>query len=90
LIGRPANHPANPETQEAEFIPPRNPFETDMADMKEAPDKDAMMKHKMPQESGMQHMDHNIGTDKKKHPDSEPKMQPEHSQEHDQHQEHSQ
>jgi len=89
-IDWPANHPANAETQEAEFIPPRNPFETDMADMKEAQDKDAMMNHKMPKESDMHQMDHSIGTDEKKHFDSESKMQPEHSQEHDQHQEHSQ
>lgn len=84
------NHPANPETQEAEFIRPPNPFETDTAVMKEAPEKDAMMNHTMPKKSDMHQMDHSMGTDKKKHSDSEPKMQPEHSQEHDQHQEHSQ
>lgn len=85
-----ANHPANSETQEAEFIRPPNPFETDMAVMKEAPEKDTMMNHTMLKESDMHQMDHSMGTDKKKHSDSKPKMQPEHSQEHDQHQEHSQ
>ena len=89
-IDWPANHPANPETQEAEFIPPQNPFETDMAVMKEAPEKDSMMKHKIPQETGMQHMDHNMGADTKKHSDSESKMKPEQPEGHHQHQEHSQ
>ncbi|MDX1706956.1 MAG: hypothetical protein R3274_00045 [Desulfobacterales bacterium] len=84
------NHPANPETQEAKFIRPNNPFETDMAAIKEAPDKDAMMDHKMPKESDMHQMENSMGTDNKKHFDSKPKMQPEHSQKHDQHQEHSQ
>jgi hypothetical protein len=89
-IDWPANHPANPETQEAEFIPPRNPFETNMAVMKEQPDKDPMMKHTMPKENGMQHMDHNMGTDTQKHMDSESKMKPEQTEGHHQHQEHSQ
>ena len=86
----PANHPANPESQEAEFIPPQNPFHTDMAVMKEAPEKNSMMNHKMPKEDGMQHMDHKMGTDKKRHSDSESQMKPEHTDDHNQHQEHSQ
>ena len=85
-----ANHPANPETQEAEFIVPQNPFEANMAVMKEEPEKDSMMKHKMPQESGMQHMDHNMGAKTKKHSDSESKMKPEQTEDNHQHQEHSQ
>lgn len=89
-INWPLNHPANPATQEAEFIRPPNPFESNMAVIEEAPNKDAMMNHTMPKESDMHQMDHSMGTDKKKHSDSQPKMQPEHSQEHDQHQEHSQ
>lgn len=89
-INWPANHPAFLETQEAEFIRPQNPFETDMAAMKEEPGKDAMMNHEMPQESGMHHMDHNMETDKKKHSDSESKMKPEHTEGHNSHQEHSQ
>ncbi len=89
-INWPANHPANAETQEAEFIQPQNPFESNMAVMKEEPDKDTMMKHTMPKESGMQHMDHNMGTDTQKHMDSESKTKPEHPNDHTQHQEHSQ
>ena len=89
-INWPANHPVSPETQEAEFIRPQNPFETDMAVMKEAPDNDSMLKHTMPQESGMQHMDHDMGTDTRKNMDSESKMKPEHREDHKQHQEHSQ
>ncbi|MGD1968607.1 MAG: hypothetical protein PVH74_07315 [Desulfobacterales bacterium] len=89
-INWPANHPANSEIQGAEFIPPPNPFEMDMAVMKEEPDKDSMMKHTMPQESGTHHMDHSMGTDKKEHSDSESKMKPTHTEGHHQHQEHSQ
>ena len=89
-INWPANHPANPGTQEAEFNTPQNPFETNMAAMNEEPGKDSMMKHTMPKEGGMQHMDHNMGTDKKDHSESESKMKPEQTEGHKQHQEHSQ
>ena len=86
----PANHPANPETQEAEFIRPQNPFESNMAGMKKAPDDDSTMKHSMPQESGMQHMDHNMGTDAKNPSGSASKIKPEQPEGHNPHQEHSQ
>jgi hypothetical protein len=89
-INWPANHPANPETQEAEFIAPPNPFETNMAGIQKDPDEDSMMKHTMPKESGMQHMDHSMATDKKDHSDSESKIKPEHPEDHSRHQEHSQ
>ncbi|MGD8992416.1 MAG: hypothetical protein PVI00_13250 [Desulfobacterales bacterium] len=89
-INWPANHPANPKTQEAEFIRPQNPFESNMAVMKKEPDKDLMLKHTMPNEGGMQHMDHNMGTDTKKHMDSELKMKPEYPEDHTRHQEHHQ
>jgi uncharacterized membrane protein YagU involved in acid resistance len=89
-INWPANHPANPETREAEFIAPPNPLETNMAVMKENPDEDSIMKHTMPKESSMQHMDHSTGTDKKDHSSSESKMKPEHPEDHTQHQEHGQ
>ena len=89
-INWPENHPANPEIQETEFIRPQNPFESNMADKKDEPDKDPMIKHKMPKESGMQHMDHSKGTDKKEHSGSESKMKLEHTEGHTQHQEHSQ
>jgi len=89
-VNWPANHPANSETQEAEFIRPNNPFETDIAVMKDEPSKDSMMEHTMPKENGMQHMDHNMGTDKKDHSESESKMKPEHMEGRNQHQEHSQ
>ncbi len=86
----PFNHPANPEALETQFTPPLNPFHTDMAVMKQAPEKDAMMKPKPDKDSGMQHMDHRMGTDKKSPSDSESKMKPEHTEGHNQHQEHSQ
>ncbi|MBT8363320.1 MAG: hypothetical protein KJP23_01355 [Deltaproteobacteria bacterium] len=89
-INWPAGHPANSETQEAEFIPPQNSFETDMADMKAGSNDDTIMKHTMPKESDMHHMDHSMGTDKKKNSDSESKMKPERTDGHNQHQEHSQ
>ena len=89
-INWPANHPANPETQEAKFIRPQNPFESNRAVMKEQSDNDSMMKHTMPKESGMQHTDHDMGTDKKKPPGSESITKPEHLEDHTQHQEHSQ
>ena len=89
-INWPATHPANSETQEAEFIRPQNPFESKMVVIKEEPDTDPMTKHTMPKESGMQHMDHSMATDKKDHSDSESKIKPEHPEDHSRHQEHSQ
>ena len=86
----PANHPANSDSQESEFIRPQNPFEKNMAATKEEQGEDSMMKHKMPKEGGMQHMDHSMGTDKKERSGSESKMKLEHTEGHTQHQEHSQ
>ncbi|MGD8493502.1 MAG: hypothetical protein PVH44_07835 [Desulfobacterales bacterium] len=89
-INWPATHPANSETQEAEFIRPQNPFESKMVVIKEEPDTDPMTKHTMPKESGMQHKGHNMGAETSKPMDSESKMKPEHPDDHTQHQEHSQ
>ena len=61
-----------------------------MAGIQKDPDEDSMMKHTMPKESGMQHMDHSMATDKKDHSDSESKIKPEHPEDHSRHQEHSQ
>ena len=72
----PANHPANPDAQEAEFIPPPNPFRQDVTAMKRQPAPDSMMEHETHGESSMQHMDHNMGMDKKSQSDSEPTMTP--------------
>ena len=70
-VDLPANHPSNPKAQEAEFIPPPNPFLEDVTSMQPETTPDTMMEHKTHEESGMQHMDHNMGTDKKSQSDSE-------------------
>lgn len=84
-VDLPANHPANPEAQEAEFIPPPNPFQEDVSSMKMESTTESMVKHKPQKESGKQHMNHHMGTDKKSHSDSESKMKPEETEGHDQH-----
>ena len=70
-IDLPANHPTNPNAQEAEFVPPPNPFQEDVTAMKRQPAPDSMMKHGTHEERSMQHMDHNMGMDKKGQSDSE-------------------
>jgi hypothetical protein len=67
----PKNHPANPEALEAEFTPPPNPFQEDVTAMKGESMPDSMMKHKTHEESGKQHMDHNMETKKGSEPDSD-------------------
>ena len=77
-INLPVNHPANPEAQAAEFTPPPNPFQKDVTAMKGESTPDSMMKHKIHEESGEQHMDHNMGTKKGSRPDSESTKKPDH------------
>ena len=57
-----ANHPANPGTQEAEFIRPPNPFQEDVGAMMVEPATDSMMKHKTHDESGQKQMHHQMET----------------------------
>jgi hypothetical protein len=54
-----ANHPANPEAQEAEFIPPPNPFKQDVTAMKAESTPDSMMMDKTHDEKNQKHMHHN-------------------------------
>ena len=70
-VDLPANHPANPEAQEAQFSAPPNPFQEDGTAMKGESTPDSMMKHKTIEESSKQHMDHNMGTKKGSRSDSE-------------------
>ena len=74
-----ANHPANPEAQEAEFIPPPNPFQEDVSAMKMESTPESMMKHKTHDESGQKQMHHDMGTKKAGHGEDD-----------NQHKEHSQ
>jgi hypothetical protein len=53
-----ANHPANPEAQEAEFIPPPNPFKEDVTAMK-AESTPAMMMDKSHDKKNQKHMRQN-------------------------------
>ena len=85
-----ANHPANPEAQEAEFTPPPNPFQKDVTAMQGESTPDSMMKPKTHEESGEQHMDHNMGTEKGSRPDSESPKKPDHRKDDNLHKEHSQ
>ena len=55
----PASHPANPEAQEAEFIPPPNPFKEDATAMKTESAPDFTKKHKPHDENSQKHMHHN-------------------------------
>ena len=86
----PSNHPTNPDAQEAEFIPPPNPFHTDFTVMEEKSETDSMHKHKMHKEDSQPHTDHNMGTEKENQSDSELKMKPEHQKGDHQHKGHSQ
>ena len=53
----PANHPANPQALETQFVPPQNPFRTDVATEGE-PAADVMLKHKTPAEKENMHQEH--------------------------------
>jgi hypothetical protein len=75
----PAHHPANPGAQEAEFIPPPNPFREDVRAMQMESTTDSMMKHKTHDENGQKQMHHDMGT-----------KDPGHGQDDHQHEEHSQ
>jgi hypothetical protein len=86
----PINHPANPEAFEAEFTQPPNPFQTDVAGMEREPEADSMMKHKTNEESGKQHMDHNMGTKKGSELDSDSTKKSGHGEDDNQHKGHSQ
>ena len=89
-IDLPLNHPANPESQEAEFIPPPNPFQEDVTSMQPETTPDTMMKHKTHDETGKQHMDHNMEMEEKSLPESEVKKKSGHKESDHQHKEHSQ
>ena len=86
----PISHPANPEALEAEFTPPQNPFQTDIAVMKEEPETDSMMKHKTHEKRGKQHVDHNMGADEEGRSDSKSTKKSGHGEGNNQHKEHSQ
>ena len=85
-----ANHPANPGTQEAAFIPPPNPFQEDVTAMKGESTSDSMMNHKTQDEIDQKHMNHNMANEKEKEPDSDATKKPGHVEDNNQHKEHSQ
>lgn len=89
-IDWPANHPTNPETQEAEFTPPPNPFQEDVTAMKRESAPDSMIKNKTHKEGDKQQMDHNMGTKKESRPDSKSTKKSGHGEVEDQHKGHSQ
>jgi hypothetical protein len=78
-VDLPENHPANPEAQEAAFIPLPNPFREDVSAMTMESTTDSMMKHKPHDERGQKQMHHDMGTKKSGH-----------GQDDQQHKEHSQ
>ena len=89
-VDLPANHPANPGAQEAEFKPPPNPFHEDVTAMKAESTPNSMMKHKTQEKTGQQHMDHNMGTKKGSEPDSDSTKKSGHGEDDNQHKGHSQ
>ena len=89
-VDLPANHPSNPGAQEAEFVPPPNPFQEDDRAMQMESTTDSMMKHKTHGERSMQHMDHNMGTEKKSPSDSESTKKSGHGEGNHQHKGHGQ
>ena len=89
-VDLPASHPANPGAQEAKFTPLPNPFQEDVTALKKDQTPDSMMKHKTHGEPNMQHMDHNMGTDKKSPLDSESTKKSGHGKDDNQHKGHSQ
>lgn len=85
----PINHPANPGAHETEFTLPRNPFQSDAAGIEKEPEKEPMMQHEMDQETGPQHPDHNMGTDKEGRSKLESTINPAGREDQNQHKEHS-
>ena len=86
----PTNHPANPEAQEAEFIPPPNPFQQDVVATNAESTTDAMMKHKPHDKKGQKHMHHNLGTKKASEPDQNSTKKSVHGEDDNHHKGHSQ
>ena len=86
----PINHPANPQAHEAEFIPPHNPFQTGVAIKEAEPETGSMMKHKLHEQSGKQHRDHNMRMDNQSHSNSDLRKKSGHGKGDNQHKEHNQ
>ena len=89
-VNWPANHPTNPEAQEAKFMPPPNPFQEDVTAMQRESTPDSMMKHKMHEEGSQPHSGHNMGTDKEGGSNPESTKKSGHGEDDNQHKGHGQ
>ena len=56
----PIDSPVNPEANETVFIPPPNPFQTDVAAMEGVPSTDSTTPPETRKEMGQPHLDHSM------------------------------
>ena len=81
-VDLPANHPANPQSQETAFIPPPNPFQNNIPRVEHEGDGSSSITHEKHQPSHEHQMSHDKGHDSMPSHSSE-EQNPEH-----QHKEH--
>ena len=82
-VDLPANHPANPQSQETAFIPPPNPFQNNIRRVEHEEDGSSSMTHEKHQPSHQHQMSPQMGHDSTSSQGSE-EQNPEH-----QHKEHN-
>jgi hypothetical protein len=86
----PVDNPVNPEANEAVFMPPPNPFESDVAALAAEPPAGSKMPPEIPGEMSGPHPHHGMDQKTDNPPDGEgPKKIP-HGEKNDRHQEHPQ
>jgi hypothetical protein len=83
-VDLPANHPANPQSQETAFIPPPNPFQNNITRAEDEKDGGSSMTHEKLQPAHQHHMSPKMGQE------SMPSRGSEEQNPHHQHKEHSQ
>ena len=81
-VDLPANHPANPQSEETAFIPPPNPFQNNIPRVEHEEDGSSSMTHEKHQPSHQHQMSPQMGDDSTSSQGSE-EQNPEH-----QHKEH--
>jgi hypothetical protein len=62
-VDLPANHPANPQSQETAFVPPPNPFQNNITRVQHEGDGGSSMTHEKHQPAHQHQMSPNIGHD---------------------------
>ena len=83
-VDLPANHPANPQSQETAFIPPPNPFQNNIPRVEHEKDSSPSMTHEKHQPTHQHQMSPKMGHDSKSSHGSEEQNPHHQHKEHDQ------